>query len=300
MATAPGQLQPQPHNAAANLPTELLALIFSSLISDDYAVEDSELTRQKRHVEALMLQAISHTCHRWRDVALGCSTLWGRVLDVNFSSLARIEEVIVRSKASPLFVQEIASECDWDSSSKGTAIFAHLNRFKVFHLVLDQEILGTESLYLALCLPAPLLESFRLKFSCPDTEDEQPFVFLELFFKGNAPNLRDIFLHGCAFPKILTQNIKLTSLKVIQADRKLSASVAQWLQMAARCPELEDLTICDAFGQDLDAEAHSPLLEVTLPRLRNLNIKGDVEECARLLGNLQLPASCSVFIDATA
>ncbi|KAI0738860.1 hypothetical protein C8Q80DRAFT_1124323 [Daedaleopsis nitida] len=73
------------------LPVELLVEIFKYVTHSSYDIlHDGSVFRKVDHSPLLNLITITHVCHRWRDIAVDASMLWGRIPILANESLLKL------------------------------------------------------------------------------------------------------------------------------------------------------------------------------------------------------------------
>ncbi|TCD71668.1 hypothetical protein EIP91_005434 [Steccherinum ochraceum] len=92
----------------AQLPSEILSHIFTLYA----AVMKNHYTYTRRGPPHYYWMDVTHVCHYWREAALGDPRLWSDIL-VTAGSVARVEELLNRSKQTKLHVEIDATEVKW-------------------------------------------------------------------------------------------------------------------------------------------------------------------------------------------
>ncbi|KAI0055554.1 hypothetical protein BV25DRAFT_166386 [Artomyces pyxidatus] len=168
----------------SHLPPEILVHIFSF----DTTPNDGSPTYHLMH--------ITHVCRRWRSVAIGCPSLWGRI---NLGVDHRWKKVMLaRAKAVPL---SILLERPQDKMTEDdiALVVQHFPRIRNLHLLnrMKDDVALTSKLHERLTTPAPLLESFCLGIRYANHE-EWP-TLPQNIFSGHAPRLRQLTVENFAY-----------------------------------------------------------------------------------------------------
>lgn len=245
----------------------------------------------------------SEVCQNWRSLILATPLLWGRLLD--FDALARHtgggywgDELVRRTGGSLLWIKarEFLAQ-DWPDRRLSVhflkTVEENLHRIQI--LVMD--VNGMEWMtHFALwnkiiSLPAPQLESFELtvaskqmglshripetrSFRSPAFADEAPrlrkFKAVQFEFNLRAPwvsGLRDLYI---GYPPLLPE----------------------FLDALANTESLERLEIhCRLRGSQEDVERLRP---INLPKLKQLRLFCDPNDCMILLAFVKIPRECAL------
>ena len=265
------------------LPPELLVQIFRF-----YA---PEVPPWSGGVQKLGWIGVTHVCRRWRQVALGDSSLWARI--TGFSPNAKwISEMLVRSRNAPLVV-------DFPVTPGPEILFKfspYIFRTRELRLR-GLSLLRFQGLREICASEAPALEHFELGVSAPF-----PVPFHQLggttFFRGRVPKLRTLSLYKVSIPWSLIPRGQLTRLEITlfkgisTPSTPLPSDSNQLLDLLAHCPDLEVLVLefClpTMVFQAPDRQA------IHLPRLSRLCLSGSTSRVANLLKVLQLPSSTTL------
>ncbi|KAJ7631651.1 hypothetical protein DFH06DRAFT_1438840, partial [Mycena polygramma] len=215
-------------------------------------------------------------CHYWRDVALGCASLWSYI-DFSWDTPKRVRESLARSKSTPLVVQA-SLHCPQALSNILLAL-KEISRIQCLDLgftatlfsFFDQSLLN----------PAPALEVLRL-------DCDLEVSLSAAIFAHQTPRLRELELRGCAIPKDshLLRNA-LTYLSVDELPPDETFTVLEWLDILQSLPLLEVLSLSNCFSPPQEIDHSLPL--VHLPQLFSLELVGCIEECADALNHLVFP-----------
>ena len=269
------------------LPPELLTRIFHF-----YALE---VPPWSDGVQKLGWIAVTHVCRRWRQVALGDSSLWARITGIS-PNAKWISEMLFRSRNAPLVVDFAVTPVPEILSKFARHIFSirelRLRGLSVHHYQGLQKICALE---------APALEHLELGVSGP-----YPVTFHQLgfgwttLFRGLAPKLRTLSLSNISIPRSLIPCGQLTQLKItlfrgisVHSTALLSDS-SQLLDLLINTPNLEVLVLEFRSSTILFQAPHGQA--VHLPHLSHLYLGGSTSCVANLLKVLQLPSSTTLHL----
>ncbi|KDR77164.1 hypothetical protein GALMADRAFT_139179 [Galerina marginata CBS 339.88] len=286
-------------------PPEILALVFE-MVLEHYTLEYGEHNFEIRLREAATIRHASQVCHYWRNVALSCTRIWGKLINIDSSGFTWTQELLTRSRTAPLIIQ---SSSDLDrfnqvpgmrfSSIRWQAIFAEAARIKVLHTSFSSrdDIHFLTNLVLE---PAPLLESCNFVLDLDD-DTVEPVGYQSIFrgdpFNGHAPNLRCLTSHAAFLPSFRLADfthLNLRHLDIAFPETSIPMSLSRWLDILASQPLLEFLTLTNFTVERYNAT--SPL-NVNLPRLNTLYLLAEINDCDRLFGHLVLPPTAFVHIN---
>ena len=274
--TAMALRRPSPNR----LPFELLAIIF---------LEYAQLLPLWTTRVPLWV-AVSYVCRHWRNAALGCASLWARLF---FVSLEWMDELLVRSKAAPLFIY--VNFCHVRGSGSGP-----IRSFKkalgcigrVQELWVDcSEYSMIDMIYTGLTVAAPLLRSFRLTWpTC-----ERGFVMTKDTLPGAMPGLREVHLEPC---DVYWASPIFNGLTKLSLNFVLNDVMECWdglLLILGQSPCLRGLCL-----KNIPAYFDGSLIitqntaKVSLPYLEELTLSNPTPWMAALLARLEFPRSTSV------
>ena len=279
------------HNAVAPisvLPPELLVRIFHFHALD--------VPPWSSGTQKLGWIAVTHVCQRWRQVALGDSSLWARITGY-LPNAKWISEMLVRARSVPLAV-------DFSVTPGSEILFKfapHIFRIRELRLCGLSLPRGFRPPGLReLCaLEAPVLEYFELGTSVP-----YPVTFRQLggttLFRGQAPKLRTLSLSKVSIPWSLLPRGQLTQLKITLfrgvSDPNTSSpsdSNPNLLHdLLINSPDLEVLVL-EFCLPAIHSQAPDGR-KIHLPRLSRLCLGGSTSRIANLFKMLQLPSSTTL------
>lgn len=262
------------------LPTEILRLIASGL-----ADRDVDELWQKGAFDVAPGLALSHTCLRWREVALAIPEFW-TVIPLLHDEWAR--ECLSRSQPLPII---LITTADSDMLAK-EASAEHLNR-ALFMVLQNEDVQDEGSPWLT--HPTPLLERLRMDFA---HRSEKQSSSSRSFFGGQEPpRLREVSIgnallvqpHGLLVPFLWARSLKSLSFHSCRVWRDVIDMVAT----LSRVPELEELRIERSYVlAEVPATWHRPgdvSPTVHLPHLKNVWINIDVVPTVVVLRHIVLP-----------
>jgi len=292
MVNLVGRLALSPHSCRSAvtpisaLPPELLMKIFrfyALQVPPWYRVSEST----RRGIRRRGWIAVTHVCRRWRQVALGDSSLWARITGSSLSS-KWIAEMLVRARNAPLILDFAVTPFP-EVLSKFTPHIFRIRELRLRGLSAHSRVLRE------ICaLEAPSLEHFELGVSSFDT---RAATFHQLggttLFRGLAPELRTLSLSKVSIPWSLIPRGQFTQLKIILPRWSTPPSdLNQLLDLLINSPDLEVLVLefClpTILFQAPDGQA------IHLPRLSCLCLGGSTSRVANLLKMLQLPSSTTL------
>lgn len=252
-----------------HIPEELLTTIFSLALDrtphrlpmrlEDYGEYDTEHTMVAHNAPLLV---ISHTCRKWRDIALGFPALWTLVDGRN---IERLRTFMSRSRSLPisLFIST-------QTQGFETILRDDIHRINDLHLSMHKEY--DEDLTIALLpLKAVHLHSLKLTYQCPDR-----FGF------------RDNFPSGILYdsPECLTQALALEVVRApvhsgfpvlthLRLNCVLSPDVFPgFFTMLGNCPQLRHFSLF-GFVHYIFREPYTrPSAPTTLHHLRSAHFVG--------------------------
>lgn len=264
----------------SRLPCEILAHIFMYIVSK----EDSFMGISNPCGAPACL-AVTHVCKYWRQVALGCPTLWSFIDGISAQWLAimlerskKVALVVIYNDPKPL------RQCGFEQ------ILSQLPRIKFLQLCPSpsevDRILDCLS-----SLPAPLLHTFKFVVF-GDPTFARPIS--DTIFQGEAPQLRSVQLVQCCFSWTSCIFSGLRSLHIGSSPKR--SPLSQILSALRRMPELEVLTLEPQSFKDADAL----FVQVPLPRLRRIELSNStIQTATSFFSHLILPVNVKVVLSLT-
>ena len=236
---------------------------------------------------------VTHVCQRWRQVALGNSSLWARI--TGLSPNARwIAEMLVRARNAPLVVDFAVTP--------GPEILSmfppHIYRIRELRLC-GLSLRVSQGLREICALEAPALEHLELGVCSP-----LPVAFHQLggttLFSGRAPKLRTLSLTKLSIPWSLIPRGQLTELKIIlfrgvsTPSTPLPGGSDQLLDLLINSPYLAVLALEFCLPTMLFQPPNGQAIH--LPRLSRLCLGGSTSCVANFMKMLQLPSSTTLHL----
>ena len=183
----------------AQLNNDLISLI-SMINASDNAVE------KRRRLATTRIT--SQVCRSWRQVVLGSSPLWGRlVLLDELQSTEWIEEVLNRAgTSSPLWIEFNTNRNTLPNDhnrllSDLLALLQNWDRIEVLHIITNHGFIPDSSLYKRIwpnmTRPAPILRSFGFMDPLVSSSDfNNPTALPQNLFGNYAPRLHTFVCYG--------------------------------------------------------------------------------------------------------
>jgi hypothetical protein len=285
-----------------NLPAEVLMEVFANVVTSHsyhYTEEVANLLQE----EALTFRRASQVSQFWRNVALHpCNHIWGSIINIDTSSSAWVEELITRSRNSPLTIQSLSCRREPNEDfcgAKWTSVFAEMARVKILHVALgDRHEDASQLMHATSNLQAPIIESFRVEYEC-HCALERPratlFSFNGRLFDNQCPNLRDFVLTRVLFIQPTTDfsAIRLVHLDITPDFSSADLTVSQWLDVLETQPSLRYLTMTvqSTYGAEIYPASSR---QVRLPNLEQFSIETEGIEGAQIFASLVLPSRCRI------
>ncbi|KDR80874.1 hypothetical protein GALMADRAFT_153283 [Galerina marginata CBS 339.88] len=293
------QDEQRPPALVDQLPDEILEAVFLLNTSKEFQ-NDCLIHDPHRTTIATVL-----VCKRWHNVALDYPALWSRIIDYERHPPQWVEELLRRSKSSPIDVGE-------DSVFKHVRLRNHGGKAMLGQIFEHASTIRTLSLQITyspwdlickkfLQYPAPLLEYLNLITSCPFPDCLYPGPLFAL----EAPRLRRLHLQRCLidFSSPVLTNLTELSVLDILAPRimsmrkpdhplKVAPTVGGWLRILEHIPSLLYLTLSSAITHSSNED--DPMPDVHLPNLLFLTVGATFNDGTAFLHHLSIPATCGV------
>lgn len=273
----------------AKLPVEIMARIFYLL------ARPTAKGRRDLEEENWDWLELTRVCRSWRDVALGCSTLWSKIRP-SFSK-KRVEVFLERSGQAALDI-ELG---DWVNNTDVQIdvlelISRHMNQVQNFHIsVTDGESAKWDTIQNLFQNPTLRLTNLNLHVVADELVEDDNFVpslqleKLASFVSAGVSSFRleSLSLSGVTLPwnSPIFEGLSTLKLANIREDR-YRPTISEILAILAASPNLRLLEICN-IGPLLSRECYQ---NVTLHRLERLYISR-IEHVAlvELFDNLVIP-----------
>ena len=263
------------------IPDEILADVF--LLNTNRAVEFWDRSRQdggKDHEPGLTTRYSSQVCQRWHEVALGYSTLWGRIIHYTEDPLPWIDELLLRTHQTTLELGQARElgQLAYPKLSVLSRVMCHAQRLKTVNMLVEQ------TTWQGICEGilqnrAPSLEHFHL--SIRGTTQ----MFTGTLFSDDAPCLRRLHLRCCLINLTSPTLSNLTELSVASITFG-APTIDAWLGILGNMPFLRSLSIEKAISGPFPT---CPFPNPHLPDLSCLAIDGDFRDCMALINHITYP-----------
>ncbi|TFK81086.1 hypothetical protein K466DRAFT_352060 [Polyporus arcularius HHB13444] len=277
------------------LPPEVLTVIFSDLqdVLEWTGPPSMHKLGHVVHLQSRTWLRISWVCRYWRAVSLASPRLWSTLSDSgHWKSMDWLPAFLERSRQFPLDVSI------WRSNPANMAIILteliqHAGRIHALYL-------WTKSIPLSSLLAPfedgfPILEEIVLRdYMDPQSREAQPLLHLS---PSRYPTLRRVFLSQVAVSwhhKDLFQS--LHELVITRCRRVEALPPATLLRILRQSPEIEILKFDGhIWSEEYVGLPHSR--ELSLPHMRQMELRGSPLPLSRFLDQLVLPYSTNVLID---
>jgi hypothetical protein len=250
----------------------------------------------KRNDYGIAWLHVAHVCRQWREIALNQPLFWSHINFTNLT-LAGVIEMLARAKNAPLHLEVDVTDIHWDDARYNALeneLQAHVSNIR--HLsVIGKSTQFYTSLRKLVTSPAPTLEYLSLSHLDPTVQVYLP----DTLFDGTTPRLSCLELREISISWKSPLLKGLRYLKICGPTLKNRPSLAEWLDVLDKMPQLKELVLHSASpnGQwhrfPFDIE-HT----VTLPFLTHLDISANAKDCAISLAHLVLPALTSLCLTA--
>ncbi|KAI0263971.1 hypothetical protein BC834DRAFT_284134 [Gloeopeniophorella convolvens] len=247
--------------------------------------------------------ALVHVCRRWRILVLSSASRLNLCLYLTNRSI--MTDILEYSPPFPLELDYSGSnigrkahEADHEADHGRLLLLlqSHANRLR--SIKLHSLSSASHKFVVAMDTSYPILRQLHLITSQPSSAGHN----LVLPAKFLAPNLREVSLSGVLPPPLVvstastsTPNLVTLHLDNIQEHSSLPPNrLSQWIMST---PRLEDLSItfCSPFYRIL-GEEDSPLMSITIPRLRSMRFKGSRAYLEDILTRIHTPVLRQLWI----
>ncbi|KAJ7700430.1 hypothetical protein B0H17DRAFT_252900 [Mycena rosella] len=216
------------------LPTEVLAPILEQCPTIE---DDAPYFQTSNFVSGLKL---AHVCHRWREIAMKSSRFWTHIV---LSRPRWALEMLHRSRGAPLVVGVDMAASATKTVAARDLMLAQLGRIHELHV----DIPASRSLPSSLLAPAPILDTFCLRYDMAVGEPVVPGLF-----QGQAPALRHLSLRCCTLDWASPLWDNLVSLELLDAGVD-NDETGQFLPLVlARMRHLRTLKLTGAVPEPMD------------------------------------------------
>ena len=283
------------------VPSEILSNIFLCLLLEGRD-RDNLGGFRANDTGGLEWIRVTHVCRHWREVALGCQTLWAHL---SFASPEFTETMLARAKNAPLHVESLN---DWGQPRMPEVlgrVLSQTERLRVVRLEFSDWDVddGTFNSTLSnLTSPAPLLESLSL--SCH--RDTPPAQFPVAFTGGPsaAPKLKTLHLLNVAVRSwdLLPLARGLTTLYLDGEDNDSlpNPGLPAWrklLSSLSSMPSLQDLTLHRFLPRGQLPESQTQSTPLRLANIGSLTLTDSTPSIEILLKSVLIPSTSCVRLD---
>jgi hypothetical protein len=241
------------------------------------------------------IQAITHVCQRWRDVALNDPTLWA---EPDFCHPLWATEMLKRSKKAHLTVLynvgQTRSHYRWRIPTVLNDTLRQLDRVSSLSLAICTDYESHRSCLSQLkSQPAPVLQSLSLK----DVDSSFPGPHGSLssdFLQGSAPELRRLELDRIFLPWDSPLYDNLTELIITSLKKR--PTMPQLLYALEKMANLQGLYLAHTLPT-VNTDVTTPpdaIRFISLSKLSKLSVNDGVVHTANFLKNIVLSPSTSV------
>lgn len=246
-------------------------------------------------------KAVSRVCQYWRNVALGCPSLWSHI---EFSHPDLAEEMLRRSKMAPLTIKTIIK--DQVSCDMVVPALSQITRIRELRLRIQTDILTTEKMLDTVVFQdTPCLES--LVISNEFLRELQDYALSNRML-CKTEQLRRLELHHCVPPWDSPLRSGLTYLKLTPSATS-SVPITQLLDLLEKMPGLEVLHLKNCIPirpwvADATTTSTPNRQVIELPHFSFIHfatheLKFCISEFTEILNCISLPQSASVRIEGT-
>ncbi|KAF9448207.1 hypothetical protein P691DRAFT_59652 [Macrolepiota fuliginosa MF-IS2] len=282
---------------AFRLPNELLCQIFSMGTLPPDAATYPALVKKFCNTKRYLAQV----CHHWRWVALECPDMWCNVVDLTTGRFW-LKRVLKRSRDRSIIVYVLPG-----TKMEHIALIQPLHALRVRGLYADlrdpdlaRHVLGNVHKF------EGLKELNLVTKSLP-----QSFDTAEAPWSRSRPSkrfpltLRRLYLDGPSIPLPPYRMESLSCLYIGGGYWGIRNTANQWLEKIRYLPGLQDLSLIDCIkkddaicssGADYFTSIHNQSSVISLPRLRELQLRGDHTSCGTFFRRLIIPQSCTLRV----
>ncbi|TFK23051.1 hypothetical protein FA15DRAFT_705795 [Coprinopsis marcescibilis] len=273
-------------SSISQLPPEILSRIF-------FFCERSVPEKVLKHGRPHWVN-VTHVSHYWRNVALGCPSLWSNIHYTAQSSQSWTQAMLDRSQSVPLAVG-VEWFCDEDLPSSTEVSFQRAlekNCSRLEQLYFQADSHTTLREFLEYIPPSvPNLRTLSISDCGSGNRTFRHTQSLKL----DAPKLRDLRLINCRINWTSPLLRGLTSLRVWSHVNATGLSnppptAGEFLQALENMPALESLSLKIVYP-DLSSMKREP---VQLHHLQDLSLDGPFAEVVGVLRHLSIPTTTRI------
>ncbi|TFK39219.1 hypothetical protein BDQ12DRAFT_74082 [Crucibulum laeve] len=266
------------------LPIELFLAFFVAVIESTYP----DMGKSKaRELNARTVRHASQVCRYWRETLLNYPAIWGQVICLHLGSLRWYEELLHRSKISPIDL--IEDEVIYEGQYL-TSVLQHYSRIRILDLSIWEDVLIANPQLIDLCGELPLLQEFRLIGTTHLFSFWQPTDKCVASI-GIAPALYK--LSQC-FLQFDIRTAAIQNITHLELEQTMLLPLSQYLTVLQNTKKLQVLSIIDSF-HPLGPQ-HGSLPRVSLPCLYAITLEGCLSSCVELLSHLETHPELSLSL----
>ncbi|TDL27672.1 hypothetical protein BD410DRAFT_782807 [Rickenella mellea] len=237
---------------ATNIPEDILTIIFA-----DVRNCTSELYSPLSQTQTTV---ITHVCHRWRQVALDCATLW--ICVTSSQAYQEIVTYLERSKGVPL---DAYISLGGTRDTRCALILGELPRVR--RLTVHTSQIADFADDVKILFGKPTVQLQEVHFTSSDPYDS-PIPVLQT----SHQSLRSLRLECCFFPWDCAIFQGLTHLCLRNIPWNHEPNLSEYRAILALCPNLRELSLLRAGPRDMHLHpSNAPI--ITLRSLRILEIQ---------------------------
>ncbi|KDR81185.1 hypothetical protein GALMADRAFT_153475 [Galerina marginata CBS 339.88] len=236
----------------------------------------------------------SQVCQSWRDLILGSSSIWGRVIHLDFLNQETSdwrEELLRRTGEAPLCVKgEVMGYVVEDFFL--SLLETEWSRIRRLDVRIHNEWEFEDETWEPLLRPTSSLECFNLNYSYSNSRILSGSKVK--LFSNNAPSLREFYSSGIPFS---LQASWIPQLRHITLS--LPFNGPQILDALKSMLFLESIQLEDGIVFYQTGVGDPPLPHIVLPHLRNVAVTGHFGTCTQFLVCITPSLGCGVNVDST-
>ncbi|KAF9551906.1 hypothetical protein CPC08DRAFT_714970, partial [Agrocybe pediades] len=256
----------------------------------------------------IAIRRCSQVCRHWRSIIVSSSSIWGRLIDLDLLTGQTtddwMKEVVRRAGEALLWVYgEIGSY--YNTQHRFLLTFLQDNWGRVELLVVDAHTSSNKTLALLedqkatwsfLLKPAPrlrwfyfILRSYYYGYPSLGTESGPPLLTGPIF-KDSAPLLTDFHISSPAYFTFSIQAPWIPNLCAVKFSTNFT--MEEVLMALQRMPRLAELAV--DIGPKTLIGWQGP--DITLPRLRSLDLRGELCSAGTILQHITPSTDCGIAV----
>lgn len=270
------------------LPPEILSRIF--VLARDWSVR-VEFNNRVSWI------CVGHVCHHWREVALGCPSLWSVPV---FSRPNLAQEMLQRSKMAALTIRSTASH--WTPEMFETLETAMGQIHRIQSIELDGLIYPgvVKILSSSLSQPATLLEDISLSGAA----HLMPLRNQSLFTTDaltDAPRLRSVSFYrlNVSWESAVFRHRNLTCLRLSNSPVAVgsASTFGQMMDALNHLPNIRILELSDSIPSHTTSKGDEKILEFKF--LERLELSAKAVDCTLFLRHIRYPPRATVILHSS-